>query len=172
MTTDRQHRFRRAEPREASALEALQSRSASHWDYPDGYFDWAGDALEIPASYVRDNPVHVLMDATGSVLGFYSLTEETDDALAGEGDQQALLLDRMFLDPDQIGRGLGRVLWEHAVDTAVDLGASELVIAADPNAAPFYDAMGARWYTAKPTEEPTWTIQVYRHPLRDRRAST
>ena len=23
-------------------LEELQDRSASHWDHPDGYFDWAG----------------------------------------------------------------------------------------------------------------------------------
>ena len=59
--------FRPAEPDEATELEELQERSASHWDYPDGYFDWAGDARDIHASYVRDNPVHVLVD--GAVVG-------------------------------------------------------------------------------------------------------
>jgi predicted N-acetyltransferase YhbS len=71
----------------------------------------------------------------------------------------------MFLDVDQIGRGLGRVLWDHAVRTARGLGASHFVIGSDPNAAPFYEAMGATWFAAEPTEEPTWTVQMYRFTL-------
>lgn len=147
--------LRRAEPDEAKDLEELQYRSASHWDYPDGYFDWAGDDLKIPESYVRDNTVLVLVDSDGRRLGFYSFTEDDD----------GLLLDRMFLDVDQIGQGLGRMLWEYAVQTARELGVSEFIIGADPNAAPFYEAMGAQWYAAKPTEEPTWTVQMYRFTL-------
>ncbi len=152
MRGDRHH-LRRAQPHEAGDLEELQTRSASHWDYPDGYFDWAGDARAIPESYVRDNPVHVLVDGD-RLLGFYGFIHDDD-----------LLLDKMFLDVDQIGRGLGRVLWRHAVQTARDLGVSEFVIGADPNAAPFYEAMGATWYAAQPTEEPTWTVQMYRFTL-------
>ena len=144
-------RTRPAVPDEAKELEELQNRSASHWGYPEGYFDWAGDARDIPESYVRDNTVFVLVDGDRT-MGFYSFTDS----------DEGLLLDRMFLDADQIGRGLGRVLWEHAVQTARGLGASEFVIGADPNAAPFYEAMGAEWYAARPTEEPTWTVQMYR----------
>ncbi len=149
------HHLRRAEPHEAEELEELQARSASHWDYPDGYFDWAGDARSIRESYVRDNTVLVLVDNDGRKLGFYGFTQDDD----------GLLLDKMFLDVDQIGRGLGRVLWQHAVQTARDLGASEFIIGADPNAAPFYESMGAEWYASKPTEEPTWTVQMYRFTL-------
>jgi GNAT superfamily N-acetyltransferase len=151
----RRHHLRRAEPHEAKELEELQDRSASHWGYPDGYFDWAGDAPKITESYIRDNPVLVLVDSDGRKLGFYAFTQ-------GDG---GLLLDKMFLDVDQIGGGLGRVLWEHAVQTARDLGVSEFVIGADPNAAPFYESMGATWFAAKPTEEPTWTVQMYRYTL-------
>ena len=109
---DRRHHFRRAEPHEAKELEELQYRSASHWEYPDDYFDWAGDARRITESYVRDNAVLVLVDSDGRKLGFYGFTK----------DEDGLLLDKMFLDVDQIGRGLGRVLWQHAVQTARDLG--------------------------------------------------
>ena len=155
MTDADRHAFRRAEPHEAKELEELQTRSASHWDYPDGYFDWAGDAPRVRESYVRDNSVLVLVDDDGRKLGFYGFTEGDD----------GLLLDKMFLDVDQIGRGLGRVVWQHAVQTARDLGVSEFVIGADPNAAPFYESMGAMWYASKPTEEPTWTVQMYRFTL-------
>ena len=157
---DHGHHFRRAEPHEAKELEELQNRSASHWDYPDGYFDWAGDAggsLSPTSATTRSSS----SSTDGRKLGFYSFTEGDD----------GLLLDRMFLDVDQIGRGLGRVLWQHAVQTARDLGVSEFVIGADPNAAPFYEAMGARWYAAKPTEEPTWTVQMYRFTTPRQRAS-
>ena len=155
MGGDLGQRFRRAEPHEAKELEELQDRSASHWDYPDGYFDWAGDARRIAESYVHDNPVFVLVDSDGRTLGFYSFTEDDD----------GLLLDKMFLEVDQIGSGLGRVLWRHAVQTARELGASDFRIGADPHAAPFYDAMGARWYASQPTEEPTWTVQMFRYTV-------
>ena len=88
----------------------------------------------------------------GCMLGFSGFTDGDD----------GLLLDRMFIDIDRIGRGLGRVLWQYAVQTARDRGASEFVIGADPNAASFYESMGAEWYASKPTEEPTWTVQMYR----------
>jgi GNAT superfamily N-acetyltransferase len=152
---DRRHHLRPAEPHEAKELEELQDRSASHWGYPDGYFDWAGDARRITESYVSHNAVFILVDSDGRTLGFYGFTEHDD----------GLLLDRMFLDVDQIGRGLGRVLWQRAVQTARDLGVSEFVIGADPNAASFYESMGARWFASKPTEEPTWTVQMYRFTL-------
>lgn len=92
--------------------------------------------------------------------------EELQDRSASHWNYpDGLLLDKMFLDVDEIGRGLGRVLWEHAVHTARELGVSEFIIGADPNAAPFYKSMGARWYASSPTEEPTWTVQMYRFTL-------
>jgi len=39
---DCRHQRRPAEPPEAKELEELRDRSASHWDCPDGSFDWAG----------------------------------------------------------------------------------------------------------------------------------
>ncbi|HEX6444567.1 MAG TPA: GNAT family N-acetyltransferase [Streptosporangiales bacterium] len=150
------HRIRRAEPGEAGELADLQERSSSHWRYPPGYFDWAGDeARVIPETYVRDNPVFVLEGDDGR-LGFYAFIEQDDDEL---------LLDKLFVDADQIGKGYGRLLWQHAVGTARELGRSEFVIGSDPNAAPFYAAMGAVWYASKPTDEPTWTVQMYRYVI-------
>ncbi|MGW7179107.1 GNAT family N-acetyltransferase [Streptomyces xanthophaeus] len=157
MPTNGAWRIRRAEPDEAGGLEGLQQRSSAHWGYPPGYFDWAGDALAIPDAYVRNNPVFVL-EEDGKSLGFYAFTESTEQ----EGD---LLLDKLFVDADEIGKGYGRHLWQHAVRTAHELGRSEFVIASDPNAAPFYAAMGAVQYATKPTAEPTWTLHLFRYTV-------
>ncbi|WP_052680500.1 GNAT family N-acetyltransferase [Streptomyces sp. NRRL F-4428] len=159
MSTKGAWRIRRAEPGEAAELEGLQERSSAHWGYPPGYFDWAGDAARVIAeAYVRDNPVFVLEEG-GRSLGFYGFTES-------EG---GLLLDKLFVDADRIGQGYGRLLWEHALRTARGLGRSEFTIASDPNAAPFYAAMGAVEYATKPTAEPSWTLHMFRCTVPGRR---
>jgi hypothetical protein len=53
------------------------------------------------------------VESDGHKLGFYGVTQDDD----------GLLPDKMFLGIDQTGRGLGRVLWEYAVQTARDLRA-------------------------------------------------
>src|SRR5690606_12442386 len=90
----RTRRGRRAREAPGAVVDAL--------GYPPGYFDWAGDARAIPATYVRDNPVFVLED-DGRRLGFYSFTEDDGD----------LLLDKLFVDADEIGKGCGKLLWQH-----------------------------------------------------------
>ncbi|MFE9576471.1 GNAT family N-acetyltransferase [Nocardia sp. NPDC006044] len=45
--------------------------------------------------------------------------------------------------PEAIGTGVGTALFRHALDTARRAGFERLVIEADPNAEPFYRAVGA-----------------------------
>ena len=47
------------------------------------------------------------------------------------------------VEPGVIGRGVGRRLFEHAVATARELGFKRFTIDSDPDAEPFYLAMGA-----------------------------
>jgi len=61
--------------------------------------------------------------------------------LTGSGAR--LTLDHLWLAPAQIGTGLGRTLFAHAVITAKQMGALELEIEAEPNATGFYERMGA-----------------------------
>jgi len=52
-------------------------------------------------------------------------------------------LEWMFLEPDTIGSGYGRVLWNDAIEHAERAGFAELVIESDRHAEAFYLAMGA-----------------------------
>ncbi|MER5627762.1 GNAT family N-acetyltransferase [Streptosporangium sp. NPDC002544] len=60
-------------------------------------------------------------------------------------------LGMLFVEPDAIGQGVGRRLFEHAVAAAGDLGFARLTIDADPNAEPFYLAMGVTRIGATPS---------------------
>ncbi len=146
--------FRRATPDDAPALEALQQRSAAHWGYPADHFDWAPGSLTIPPAYILDNPVYILQ-RDGQPVGFYGLAKE--DGL--------LLLDKLIVEADQMGKGYGRLLWRHAIEIARSLGYQSFDIGADPMAAPFYRAMGAEPIGSRQTANPDWTVELFRYVL-------
>lgn len=53
-------------------------------------------------------------------------------------------LHKLFIDPERIGQGAGQVLYDWAISTANQLGAKDLIVVSDPNAAAFYEHMGGR----------------------------
>jgi GNAT superfamily N-acetyltransferase len=53
-------------------------------------------------------------------------------------------LDYLWVEPESMGRGLGRALLSHALETARTHGAARLAIDSDPHAEEFYRRMGAR----------------------------
>lgn len=116
-------------------LTALIMRSKAHWGYDPTLLEaWRADHLLDAATIARDE-VYCAEDAlTGAVMGvshFYPI------------DGNEVYLDRLFVEPTWMGRGVGAWLWRHAVARATALGARALVLGADVNARPFYERMGA-----------------------------
>ncbi len=119
--------IRWAEPGEAEALTALSLRSKAFWGYGEAFI-----AAVAPEQLAR-RPAYVL-EAEGRVAGFYLLEPI---------DEREVELSALFVEPDAIGRGHGRSLMEHATAMAKRLGYRAMLIHSDPNAEPFYRAMGA-----------------------------
>ena len=124
--------IRRALPEEADDLTALAVRSKAHWRYDAEFMKAAASTIGVSPASVRDDEVWV-MERTGRLCGLYRVVL---------GDDDLAELEDLWLDPDAIGRGLGRQLFEHAVETARRRGRSALEWDADPNALGFYEAMG------------------------------
>lgn len=57
-------------------------------------------------------------------------------------DAEICFLEKMFVDPRDMGRGIGRILFEWCVATAQGFGTKEMIVEADPQAATFYRRMG------------------------------
>jgi GNAT superfamily N-acetyltransferase len=117
---------------EGPALTALAVRAKSHWGYDEAFLESARTELTIDAETVRSSRVFVL-ERDGRVAGFHGLTGEPPQAR----------LEWMFVEPDAIGHGLGRLLWNDAIERAKAAGFAELLIESDRFAEPFYLAMGA-----------------------------
>ncbi len=146
--------IRRAVPADAPILTALTERSGLVWGYPPDFFDWAPGANTMSGDDIRHSRVF-LLEERGRILGFYSLS----------GQPPQLTMEKLFVEPDRIGTGCGRRLWQHAVETARQFGADALVLDADPHAAPFYRAMGAEYIGEKTTPKPDWTLHSFRYDL-------
>ncbi|RVX46707.1 N-acetylglutamate synthase-like GNAT family acetyltransferase [Nonomuraea polychroma] len=124
--------LRAAEPGEADALTALTRRSKAYWGYPQAMLDRWAEMLTISSATIRDGRV-VVAERDGVLAGYYHISGEPPH---GE-------LADLFLEPEVIGTGLGRKLWEHAVESACSAGFHTLTLESDPHAEAFYLRMGA-----------------------------
>ena len=125
--------IRRATPDEADALTALAHSAKRHWGYPAEWIDYWKSDLTITSEFISNNEVFVAtIDDT--IAGCCALV--TSNGLAE--------LEHMWIDPKQMGKGIGRALFKHTERRALGLGFSMLELSADPHAEVFYERMGAK----------------------------
>jgi GNAT superfamily N-acetyltransferase len=117
---------------DAEELTELALRSKAHWGYDAGFMEACRPELTVSRDRVLEQTIRVV-ESDGTIIGFASIR--------GEGSTWELL--DLFVEPEHIGRGVGRALWEDAVSIARRGQGLVLRIEADPNAEPWYRRRGA-----------------------------
>ena len=125
--------IRDARPDEALSLEALQRRSSDVWEEYRAQLAANPDAIEPPQRAIADGRVRVAVDALGRLLGFSVV-------LPIRGGRCEL--DDLFVEPDSMGRGVGRLLVTDVAERSATAGASHVEVIANPNALGFYERLG------------------------------
>ena len=147
---------RSAKPGEAASLTALCVRSKAHWGYDAAFMRMSAASLTVSEDDISAGHVLVAADNAGRVIGVAGVLPEGETAD----------LDVLFVDPPVIGSGSGRLLFDAAVALARRLGARRMTILADPNAAAFYERMGARYLRHAPSDAiPGRTLPFYEYDL-------
>lgn len=147
--------LRAALPDDAEALGELAFRSKAYWGYDEAFMAACRDELTIAPDEVAARRTTVA-ERDGTVVGFATLDGEPPEGELG----------MLFVDPAGIGTGVGRLLFEHMADMARRLGFARLTIDADPNAEPFYRAMGAERVGSVPSGSiPGRTLPLLALPL-------
>jgi GNAT superfamily N-acetyltransferase len=131
----------RATPADASRLTEIAFAAKRHWGYPERWIQTWRDILTMRPEFIGANVAYCAMEDGGSV-GFYLLTTEND----------GMHLDHLWILPRAMGRGIGRALFEHAVEEGKRRGFQTIKIEADPNAEGFYQRMGAKRVGTNVTE--------------------
>lgn len=124
--------LRPARPEEAPILSRIARLAKAHWGYPGAWLDAWQRELTVSAQEVT-NHLTCAACRLDEPLGFYLL--EVYGRLAS--------LEHLWVLPEYIGIGLGRLLFEHACAQAASLGCIQIEVISDPFAAGFYQRMGA-----------------------------
>lgn len=117
---------------ELPLLSALCLRSKAYWGYDRRFLEAVRAELSVTAEQMAGWPT-VVADDGGSVSGVAQISVGAPDAF----------LEKLFVDPEIIGQGVGRMLLGWAADTAREKGCRRLIVESDPGAAGFYRRLGA-----------------------------
>lgn len=137
-------------------LSALQMRSKAHWGYDDAFMAACKEELTLTLEDLSNTALAV-GDVDGSMAGV---------AQVGSRGQDADLL-ALFIDPPYMGAGMGKALFQWCVTAARNFSQKRLLIDADPDAAGFYERMGARRIGTTPSGSiPGRLLPLLEYPLR------
>jgi GNAT superfamily N-acetyltransferase len=131
----------RAKPDDAPRLTEIAFTSKRHWGYPERWMASWTHLLTIESRLIAEQETYAAC-VDGALVGFYSLSR-------GLGKMS---LEHLWVLPDAMRRGVGRALFGHAVERVKAAGCQTLEIESDPNAAGFYEHLGARRVATTVTE--------------------
>ena len=116
---------------EGPALTELCLRSKAAHGYDAAFIEMCRAELSVQP----DMPGHVFVVAErgGEAVGMAEISV----------DGEVAELEKIFVEPEVIGSGVGRVLFDWARGEAMARGATHMMVDADPGAVGFYSAMGA-----------------------------
>lgn len=127
--------IREADKYDAMNLTSIAMRSKAHWGYSDAFMKGCRKELLVTEDDIENNNnYYAIAKNSEEIRGFYAIKKLADSIIE---------LDALFVEPEYIGTGIGRLLIEHAKNQATLDGGRTLVFQSDPNAKEFYKAVGA-----------------------------
>jgi len=114
-------------------LTEIAFAAKRHWGYPEKWIQRWKEVLTIQPEFIRCHEIYIACIEEKTV-GFYALA----------GGLNRMALEHLWVLPKDMGQGVGRALFDHAVRRAKALGVEVIEIESDPNAEKFYERMGAR----------------------------
>jgi len=127
--------IRKAHKNEAGTLSHIAMSSKAYWGYSEEFMEACRKELLVTEDMIEINSsYYAVAEDQGDIVGFYSLNDVTNSNIE---------LSLLFVGPNHIGSGIGRVLIEHAKNYSKEAGGATLYFQGDPNAEGFYRAVGA-----------------------------
>lgn len=121
-------------------ISALCLRSKGHWGYDDAFLENCRTELMLTETHLSNDPVCVA-ELDGKLVGVVHLVQHGEECE----------LEKLFVEPDCIGKKVGVELFNWAVAAARKLGSKTLTIDSEPYAAGFYQKMGASLVGERPS---------------------
>lgn len=120
-------------PEQAEILTTITLAAKRHWNYPESWIQLWLPSLTITSAYILKHETWAAI-IDKECAGYYSLKYENE----------SLWLDNLWVLPEFMGQGIGKQLFQHALERSRAQGVYNIKIESDPNAQTFYEKMGAR----------------------------
>ena len=115
-------------------LREIAVDAKAYWGYDRRRVEEWAEAGDLEPDSLRARLLYVA-EAGGEPIGWAALIPRGEVGW----------LEDLWVEPAWIGRGVGRLLFEHVADRARELGARRLEWEAEPNAKGFYERMGGSY---------------------------
>jgi GNAT superfamily N-acetyltransferase len=143
--------IRSAKQKEADHLTSVSFASKAYWRYPEQYFKTWQNELTITPEYIDENDVFVI-ENNGVIVGYYAIVElKKKIEVSGILIDKGFWLDHMFVVPEYIGCGFGRLLFDHLQARCKTKGIESIKILADPHSRRFYEKLGCLYIKEIPS---------------------
>ncbi len=118
--------LRKPEPDELDQINEMIKRSKAHW----------GEACRAELTFTPEQLMSEMVQVSATTQYITGIVEVAINSRVAE-------ISKLFVDPQAIGSGAGRVLYQWGLDFAKCRNATRLMIESDPFAQGFYERMGA-----------------------------
>ena len=113
-------------------LTEITIRSKAYWNYSEEQMQKWHVVLTISAEYISENETYKLV-SNEQIVGYYSFIKENNSIVK---------LDNMFVAPEFIGKGYGKILMNDFVEKIRLTDTQKIILEADPNTETFYKKFG------------------------------
>ncbi len=126
-------RIVRAKIKDAMALTHLAIRSEAYWGYDDAFMEKFKAIYHVSEDFIENHPTYMMMEGE-KIVGFYGILL----------DEREISLEYFFIEPQYIGQGYGKIMWEHLIGECEMLGIKAFTLVTSPQAKDFYIKRGAK----------------------------
>lgn len=117
---------------DSEILTAITKKSKAYWGFSEDILKEWEHLLTITKDYIGKNEVYKLVQ-NDQIIGYYSYFST---------DENTIKLDNIFILPDFIGKGFGKILMNDFLKNIKQLGINKVTLDAEPNAEKFYKTFG------------------------------
>lgn len=122
----------KADPKDSEILTSITKKSKAYWGFSEDVLKGWEPVLTVTKDYIEKNEVVKLVQ-NEQIIGYYSYFAP---------DDKTIKLDNMFILPEFIGKGLGKILMNDFLNQAKQSGVAKITLDAEPRAENFYKRFG------------------------------
>jgi len=124
--------IKKANSNDYKILTEITKKSKAYWGYSNEQIEIWSEFLTVTKEYIETKSVYNLI-IEDQIIGYYSFFHESENTIK---------LDNLFVLPDFIGKGFGKILMNDFLDQIKNSDAQKVILNSEPNAEDFYIKFG------------------------------